>query len=213
LSQASESLFLPLTLELTRAERALAYLIGNLRWKENRAVGIRDLRVHDATKDIDQQGIAAELAFARAANVYPDLCTDPRAGGVDCVLPSGVTVDIKSTTREKGNLIAPVSKHKNPTHADISVLVKGQFPLTREGKIDYARPARMTIVGWAWTKDLLDPSTIRQLRTPTHFIDRDQLHQVLPLVVAPDGFEKSEMAVDQFCWALGLRVAELDEAR
>jgi len=176
-----KNLDFPSTIQLTWAERKLAHVVGSLRRLENRAVGIHDRRVQEnaAGEDIDKQGIAAELAFARAANVYPDLSTTPRAGGVDCV-----TVDIKSTPRADGNLIAPVYKDTE-NHADIAVLVTGVLPLTTEEKDDLDTPAEFTLIGWTWMKELLRPSNIRQLRTPTYFVDRGRLFTTLPLHEKP----------------------------
>jgi len=179
----------PVKVTLTRVERMNAQLIGTLRRRENRAVGIVDRRVEgkDLSRDIDKQGVAAEFAFARTANVYPDHNTDPRAGGSDCTLPSGVTVDVKSTTRPDGNLIAPAYKSGSPHNGDIIVLVTGLLPLTPEGKDDPSRPAEFTLVGWVWRDELIRPSRLRPLKNgkPTYFLDRHQLRTCLPLLKRP----------------------------
>jgi len=173
---------MPVNVELTGAERELAALVGYMRNDANRACGVDDRRASD--RNIDAQGVAAELAFARVANVYPDLTTNIRAGGVDCVLPSGLTVDVKSTERPDGNLIAAATKGGKGL-AHVAVLVTGVMPMAG-GWNDWTMAARFTVVGWAWMADLMHPDHVRQFRTPTYFVARPELHRSLDLTRWPD---------------------------
>jgi len=168
-------------------ELTFAYLIGRARRRRNEGVQVRDLKVGDADPwELDVEGMAAELAFCRAANVFPDTDTRPRADSPDCVLPSGLVVDVKGTSREDGNLIAPTTKHKNEHTADIAILVVGKFPFSEDGKgWDKSKNIPYVIHGWAWNSDLLSRCTLRNLRKPTHFIDRSDLYKELPLLRRP----------------------------
>lgn len=171
---------LPATIILTDAERRVAELIGRMRKLEDRAAGIVDLRVAEGEIDIPAMG--AEIAFARLAGVYPDLSTTPRAGGFDMRLPSGLTVDVKHTIRTDGNLICAAHKHHE---SDIAVLVVGDIPF-RDGRQDPTRPAEFTVVGWAWTRDLMARASLNQsLPRPAYFLDRKRLHRHLPLLLQP----------------------------
>lgn len=72
-----------------------------------------------AREKADVAGVAGELAFAKAYNLWPDLdssgpCT------VDVCLRDGRTVDIKTTPVKGGNLIANRKPHKT----DLMVLVE-----------------------------------------------------------------------------------------
>mgnify|MGYP003336597098 FL=1 len=110
---------------LTPLEQQLADAMARARDAENRRVGVRDQRVAPLERDIDLLGAGAEVAFCRLANAYPDLTSHVRAGGADCVLADGRTVDVKATPHPAGALLAPVGR---APHADVYVLITGTFP-------------------------------------------------------------------------------------
>lgn len=100
---------------LNNNEIHLARTIAEGRTKINREHGVKDL-IH--TKDVNKaiewqfQGMAAEIAFCKIFNIYPDLTTDIRSASkglgrstYDCILPNGKTVDVKQTRHKNGHLI------------------------------------------------------------------------------------------------------------
>ena len=113
---------------LNRAEQKLAQFIAKERHLHNSRNGIANRRMgpqSDAQTDLE--GIAAEIAFAKYTNVYPDLDTDGDTHPVyDVVLHDGKLVDVKSTTYPNGRLI--VAPWKDVDAVDVYVLVVGTFP-------------------------------------------------------------------------------------
>ena len=77
----------------------------------------------------DLEGIAAEIAFAKYSNVYPDLDTDGDTHPVYDAVLHGKLVDVKATTYPTGRLI--VAPWKDVDAVDIYVLVVGTFPTYR----------------------------------------------------------------------------------
>ena len=144
--------------ELTDIEIRLAKAVGRSRWRNNQRNGIPTRKVAkkswQSDVDIHINGMAGEIVFAKAANLYPDLETT-RPKDIDFTLPDGVTIDVKTTTYPKGNLIAP-----RLNGAEIYVLVTGTLP-------------NYVIVGWA-TKEELEASPI-----DTGFkLGREHLHPI-----------------------------------
>jgi len=70
---------------------------------------------------IDLDGAVAEYCVAKALNVCPDLDTSIKVGGIDLTTRKGKTVDVKSTRRLNGKLLAKLRKLNDP--CDIYVLV------------------------------------------------------------------------------------------
>lgn len=184
---------LPTTISLTLTERKIIEAIARLRYNHDRQVGITDQRVQEDTHGWlrDLYGFASEYVFSKVANVMVDLTTEPRSGGVDAKLASGITVDVKGTPHESGRLICPM-KDTQKLHADIFVLVTVDLPVTREGRQRLDEPASGTVQGWAWKEDLLDRRAIVGLKkrdngdvVDTYVINRTSMFRTLPLVTRP----------------------------
>ena len=115
---------------LTEAEQELCKMVAKMRSVANRESGVTSRKMFDAESDlqIDIQGYGAELAFAKMCNVYPDFTTHIRSSRVDVgdvILKSGLSVDVKHTTRLNGNLITPSWKC---SAVDLYALLVGIFP-------------------------------------------------------------------------------------
>jgi hypothetical protein len=113
---------------LNTAEQRLAKFVAKARHRHNRITGISNRRMGpQSDEQTDLEGIAAEIAFAKYSNVYPDLDTDGDTHPVyDAVLHDGKLVDVKATTYTTGRLI--VAPWKDVDAVDIYVLVVGTFP-------------------------------------------------------------------------------------
>ncbi len=111
----------------------------------------------------DIQGVCAEFAIAKMMNLYPDLTTNPRHGGIDLIDKSGKRIDVKQTDREDGNLIAPA--HKNINEVDVYILVIGTNPY---------QP-----VGWCKSDELIRRENIKDFGYgKTYFLHRSKLRQI-----------------------------------
>jgi len=132
---------------LTEAEQRLARYLAQERPRRNRAAGVKDQLSGGDAEAVELDGVGAELAFCRLMNVYPDLSTEPRRGGGDCVV-NGVPVDVKTTRYNNGQLIV---KEKVPKHhATVYALMVGRFP-----EYDYR--------GCALARDVLRPERLTKL--------------------------------------------------
>ena len=118
-------------ISLNQAEQKLAQFIAKERHRHNRLNGITNRRMGpQSDEQTDLEGMAAEIAFAKYANVYPDLDTDGDEHPVhDAMLYDGKLVDVKSTTYPTGRLI--VAPWKDVDAVDVYVLVVGTFPTYR----------------------------------------------------------------------------------
>lgn len=115
-------------IKLSKAERKLAYYVARKRYESARSAGVANSRIGpQSNEQTDLDGIAAEIAFCKAFNIYPDLEIDSVAfPDFDCVLSDGRTVDVKATRYESGRLIA--AKWKKPESVDLYALMVGVFP-------------------------------------------------------------------------------------
>ena len=124
---------------LTPHEQKIVEYIGKQRYLSNRQANITDdKRGNQSNEDTDVNGFGAEYAFAKLANVMPDFTVSPRRGGIDCVLPNGITVDVKQTKLSNGKLIS-----KKDSGSDIYVLMVGTLPVYK-------------FIGWALSKHLIN---------------------------------------------------------
>jgi hypothetical protein len=132
---------------LNSGELATAHLMAIMRRCVNQATRINDKRrAHDAI-DIDMTGAIAEIAWAKAWNIYPDLTCAPRAGSADSIL-AGKRIDIKATKNPRGQLLAHIEKPIDA--ADIYVLA-----IVDNDLVDF--------VGYATATELINPDTITNL--------------------------------------------------
>ena len=112
------------TIQLTPSEAALAQHLAVERIRVTGPTRTNDQMGHlddqpGAREKADVAGVAGELAFCKAYNLWPDLdssgpCT------ADACLRDGRTVDVKTTPVKGGNLIANHKPHKT----DLMVLVE-----------------------------------------------------------------------------------------
>jgi hypothetical protein len=146
---------------LNAAEQKLARFLALSRTSINRQAGVTNAKRADLTDaEIDLDGVGAELAWCRLANVYPDLTLSPRSGGADATW-AGRTVDVKTTRYVTGKLIAVPSKVHAP--CDLYALMIGTFPTYR-------------FVGLATADHLLAAENIRNLgHGPTYTLEQDAL--------------------------------------
>jgi len=115
-------------IRLNRAEQKLAKFLGKERERNALRNGSQNCRMGpQSDEEIDLEGVAAEIAFAKYANVYPDLDVDcDEYLTHDAVLHDGKRVDVKSTRYLNGRLI--VVPWKDVDAVDAYVLVVGTFP-------------------------------------------------------------------------------------
>jgi len=154
------------TYRLNVLELAIAAMIATIRQGTNEAAGVenrRDGATPGEEWDTHWRGAKAEIAFAQLYNLAPDLTYMPRRGGVDFHTNAGTTVDVKSTDRPEGNLIA---RNDAPGEAAVYVLA-------------LVDGSDVTLKGYAMAEELFDRSNMRTLYAGgplTYFVARDQLH-------------------------------------
>lgn len=112
-------------------EQAVCRRLSALRHANNRHDGVSNSKIGpQSDEDTDVEGIAAEFAFAKFFNCYPDLTIGTRSSSNktdtgDITLPNGMSVDVKSTTYANGKLV--VAPWKQPTGHFFALMV-GEFP-------------------------------------------------------------------------------------
>jgi hypothetical protein len=136
-------------LTLTASEVQVARFLASLRHQNDRQAGVVNQRIGPQSDEFtDLNGLGGELAFCKLVNVWPDLTTEPRRGGYDCIV-NGWRVDVKTTEYRGGKLVASLSKRVEDV--DVFALVTGAFP------------GAYRIAGWAWAVELLQDHTIGNL--------------------------------------------------
>ena len=133
---------------------------------ENKRVGSQD----DHTTDLN--GFGGEFAFCKIFNVFPDFSMELRNASTDrgdALLPSGYTVDVKTTVYCTGKLIASPSLKDNH---DLYALMTGTFPeYTFRGFIStevlhsdlYKRPMGDRTTYWAYQSELSQMQAIQSI--------------------------------------------------
>ena len=116
-------------ISLCHSEQAICMWMARSRFSNNRKSGIVNKKVgNQSNEKTDLEGFAAEFAFCKLFNVFPDFTVNPRncdedAG--DAVLPGGLSVDIKVTKYPTGRLLAVPWKANN---VELYALMIGEFP-------------------------------------------------------------------------------------
>ena len=83
-----------------------------------------------SNEQTDLEGIASEIAAAKAVNVYPDLETDlDDLPDIDLLSRKGYSIDVKATTYPNGKLITAL--WKKDKSCQFYMLVIGKFPKYR----------------------------------------------------------------------------------
>ena len=146
---------------LTEGEIEVCRMIAQMRDRQNTQIN------HDkvSNKTQEQQsfeGVMGEVAFCKAMNIYPDLSTEQRKNGYDCVFNEH-RVDVKSTNHPMGKLLLPEWKD-NP---DIDIYV-----------LAILHPFHVELVGWAFKTDLMQPENLKDLGYgPTYALTQQQLRK------------------------------------
>lgn len=163
----------PIEVVLDEYEQKLSVSMGRARYNAARAANVKDKKIGDqSNEETDTDGFAAELAFAKLMNLYPDLTIGARRGGVDILLPSGKKVDVKQTKYPNGKLLAaPHCTGEN----DYYVLMTGSL---NEG-------AKFTYRGYATKAELINESSTVQLTKDgpltKYGLEQSKLHPELPV--------------------------------
>jgi hypothetical protein len=147
---------------LNKTELRLVEFVSNCRYLNNRKAGVTDALYANASPMVmERRGFGAEVAFSKLMNAYPDLTTEPRFGGYDCVLPSGLRVDIKAVTRRTDHLIVPLKKNRDLTSVDAYALMLCETWNQTEQDIqtDY------TLLGWCLYSEILDRAYLKTFST------------------------------------------------
>lgn len=145
---------------------AVAHYLASVRRLQNQSGGIGDQRRDSKMPAIalDVLGTVSELAWFKQRGVFPDMSLKPRRGGPDDVLPDGRTVDIKSTWRSDGQLVAKANSRQQQKH-DMFVLA-----IVQENVVDF--------VGYATGNELICEETIQSLgHGPSHVLPQERLHR------------------------------------
>lgn len=117
---------------------------------------------------VDVTGVAAEYAWAKEHNTFPDLTFISRKNGFDN-LTAGKRIDIKSTTQPSGRLIS--NPQQNNPDVDLMVLAIVQLPTVH-------------FVGWCRPEELRRPENLTNLgHGPVYALE--QGHPLLKPLTAP----------------------------
>lgn len=157
-----------ININLNEEEQAIAKFIAEKRRLTNRRNKVEEKKLGpNPGMEIEIGGYGAEMAVAKAFNVYPDFTTHSRSGGYDLIIGKGKKqkrVDVKYTDNSNGNLIAPIKKGREKNGPEIYFLVIGKFPKYR-------------LIGWCKREEFLKKENIKDIgHGPTYVLDRDQLH-------------------------------------
>ena len=164
---------------LNETEQRLATFIGKIRARARDGKVDHCPQFFSNSLDRHIQGAAAEVAFCRHRNIFPDTEQHQGPGSVypqwDCVDPALGRVDVKTSSGSSHNLIAPLYKSmiiKGDDHPDTYVLVTGVMPVYE-------------IVGYCRYEELICESSIRDLgQGDTYFVHRHDLKPI-PNALAP----------------------------
>lgn len=155
-----------ITVHLTDSEIMICRLIGSLRTLNCRASNVEQR--YYATPSDDITGVIGEYAFGKHYNLFMDITVHARKGGHDFTGQKKQTIDVKSTARANGRLIAPI--FKNETTSDVYVLAI----VSEELKI-------VSLIGYAHRDDFIKDENITDLgRGPCYVLSREHL---MPLPV------------------------------
>ena len=138
-----------MNISLNETEQRLVHHIAKLRYEANRASQTSNAKIGSQSDAItDLEGFAAEVAWCKANNCYPDLSTDRGRPTFDAVMHDGTRVDIKATRHAQGKLLA--TRWKQAAGVDAYCLLVGKFPYYRQ-------------VGYMLAQELLQPANLVDL--------------------------------------------------
>jgi len=149
----------PYRVTLNKTELRLVEYVSQSRYRTNRDSGVVDALVADASPiKMERQGFGAEVAFCKLFNVYPDMTIEPRSGGHDCTMPSGLRIDVKSCTRRTDHLLVTMKKAGDFQRVDAYALMLCQ------DAGDAVAP-EYGFVGWCFYDDILDRACLKTFST------------------------------------------------
>lgn len=153
---------------LDKSEQSVAKMLAHMRHGAARKTGKPNEKIGDQDDEFtDLNGIGGEMAFCKAANVYPDF-TIVENGEItpvsDCSLFGG-TWDIKTTVYPNGKLLLRPSKVESKRTCDYYVLVVGKMP-------------KYKIIGWASVGELARRVNLIDLgHGSTYALEQVDLHK------------------------------------
>lgn len=163
------------TVTLHGFEQAICESIAESRYENNRQSGVTDKKMGgQSVTETDLYGIAAEFAFCKLFNLFPDFSIEPRsaAGGTDVEKDSKLfiwRVDVKGTKYPFGRLVARPMDSNYTSHAarsttDLFALMTGPYPT-------------FTFRGFFSKEDLLQQARIGDLgHGPTYIAQQHELY-------------------------------------
>lgn len=156
---------------LVDTEIEVARLIGGLRGHRSRDAGGINTPYGREQSDLDIDACGAELAFCKLFNVFPDLTSQLRVKGCDCLV-GAMRVDVKNTSYSEGRLIA--RRTKAIGDVELYVLVRGRLP-------------NYECIGWCFAKDLIRNELLQDLGdhgAPCYVLENENLRDLVDLVEA-----------------------------
>jgi hypothetical protein len=158
---------------LNTAEQRLAAYLAEARTRRNRTEGVRDrLRTRRDPREVELEGMSAEIAFCKSQNIYPDLIIGRQRPHYDCLTSDGIRVDVKSVTQVLASLKAMPGK-VHVQDVDAFVLVQGVSPTYH-------------IIGWAAFTDLVSDARITDFGYgPAYAMEWQDLQPMDTLSTAP----------------------------
>jgi len=141
---------------LSTFEQRICKGTARVKYESNREHGITDKKVGSQSNEFtDLEGFAAEFAFCKLFNIFPDFSMEARGTSSDtgdAILTCGLRVDIKATKYSTGRLLAA---HWKGSNIDFYVLMVGEFPrYTYRGMMsreELHKPERLGDLGYGAT--------------------------------------------------------------
>jgi hypothetical protein len=141
-------------IKLSKIEQSICKVLAQKRHDNNRKNNVNNSKIGDQSDfETDLEGIAAEFAFCKIHNIFPDLSIHVRSSKSgtdkkgDCVY-NGYSIDVKTTKYKTGKLLAVTWKDSDSV--DIYALMVGSFP-------------NYEFKGFMLSGDLLSPERIGNL--------------------------------------------------
>jgi hypothetical protein len=161
---------------LNDQEQVIAKALARKRHQTARSAGVANARMGpQSDEQTDLEGLAAEIAFCKLHNVFPDFSLYARKGGADCRVPDWagepgrtIGVDVKQTCYPNGRLLVRLTKDPLDPEVQAFALMVGTFPAYR-----YA--------GYYPAHLVFDPANVKDLgRGPGYVIEQSRLFKGPP---------------------------------
>jgi hypothetical protein len=116
---------------LTDSECFIAKYLAKTRGSNDRDAGaVNTPYAGKDQQEIDENGFGAEIAFCKLFNLSPDLTTNPRVGGFDCLTRSGKKIDVKNTEKEWDQyFVKKIKSDKPECKVDYFAWMIGKLPI------------------------------------------------------------------------------------